>query len=61
MKAHPGSCSVDTHAVVSFLGKSWPDVKLTHSPLYRAEVNNTDIQQKISIDEISLLWLFCGC
>ena len=23
--------------------------------------NNTDIQPKISIDEISLLWLFCGC
>jgi len=21
----------------------------------------TDIQPKISIDEISLLWLFCGC
>ena len=25
------------------------------------EVNYTDIQPKISIDEISLLWLFCGC
>ena len=24
-------------------------------------INNTDIQPKISIDEISLLWLFCGC
>ena len=23
--------------------------------------NYTDIQPKISIDEISLLWLFCGC
>jgi len=23
--------------------------------------NNTDIQPKISVDEISLLWLFCGC
>jgi len=23
--------------------------------------NNTDIQPKTSIDEISLLWLFCGC
>jgi len=24
-------------------------------------IDNTDIQPKISIDEISLLWLFCGC
>jgi len=24
-------------------------------------IYNTDIQPKISIDEISLLWLFCGC
>jgi len=23
--------------------------------------NNTDLQSKTSIDEISLLWLFCGC
>ena len=28
----------------------------------RMEGNDyTDIQPKISIDEISLLWLFCGC
>jgi len=30
----------------------------------KTEINNntnTDIQPKISIDEISLLWLFCGC
>ena len=25
------------------------------------ETDYTDIQPKISIDEISLLWLFCGC
>jgi hypothetical protein len=24
-------------------------------------INYTDIQPKTSIDEISLLWLFCGC
>jgi len=24
-------------------------------------IDYTDIQPKISIDEISLLWLFCGC
>ena len=29
----------------------------THS----MKTDNTDIQPKISIDEISLLWLFCGC
>ena len=39
-KAHSGSCSVDTHTGVSFLGKSRPDVELAHSLLYRAEVNN---------------------
>jgi len=27
----------------------------------RVLIDNTDIQPKISIDEISLLWLFCGC
>ena len=26
-----------------------------------APFDYTDIQPKISIDEISLLWLFCGC
>ena len=29
--------------------------------MYNYTSNNTDIQPKISIDEISLLWLFCGC
>jgi len=29
---------------------------------FSLDINNyTDIQPKISIDEISLLWLFCGC
>jgi len=29
--------------------------------IYNKFANYTDIQPKISIDEISLLWLFCGC
>jgi len=28
---------------------------------HRCVVNYTDIQPKTNIDEISLLWLFCGC
>ena len=34
-------------------------LKKVITKIYR--INYTDIQPKISIDEISLLWLFCGC
>ena len=40
-------------------------VTITHLQEQKTTVTtasgNTDIQPKISIDEISLLWLFCGC